>query len=85
MESLGDLGESPLEESDPLTTATDEEQLSLADIPMVYKAHAAVGAAIIIEGFIQPLPFPSIQPLPLDIISSDPRGEISTSGTFSSL
>ena len=44
--------ESHLEGSDlsPLSTA-DEEHLSLADIPMVYKAHAAVGAAIFIEGF----------------------------------
>ena len=52
MEDLGDLdsGESPLEETDTLPMATNKEQLSLDDIPMVYKAHAAVGAAIFVEG-----------------------------------
>ena len=53
MEDLGNFssGESPLEESDLLPLPTEQEQLSLAETPMVYKAHAAVGAVIFIEGF----------------------------------
>ena len=51
MEDLGNLSseEFPLEESDLLALPT--EQMRLADTPMVYKAHAFVGAAIFIEGF----------------------------------
>ena len=78
-------GESPLEETDTLTMATNKEQLSLDDIPMVYKAHAAVGAAIFVEGLQQPLHFSSKQPLPLDSISLDSRGETLSSQIFSSL
>ena len=53
MEDLGNLSseEFPLEESDLLALPTEQEQLRLADTPMVYKAHAVVGAAIFIEGF----------------------------------
>ena len=59
MEDLGNLasGEFPSEESDLLAfpteqlLTTEQEQLRLADTPMVYKAHAVVGAAIFIEGF----------------------------------
>ena len=43
--------ESRLEGSDLSPSSNAEQgQLGLADIPMVYKAHAAVGAAIFIEG-----------------------------------
>ena len=89
MEDLGDIGnsgESSLEETDTLVAmATNEEQLSLGDISMVYKAHAAVGAAIFVEGLQQPLHFSPRQPLPLDSISLDSRGETLSSQIFSSL
>ena len=51
MEDFGASGESPLEESDLLALPTEQEQLSLEETPVVYKAHAVVGAAIFIEGF----------------------------------
>ena len=51
MEDIAASGEFPLEESDLLALPTEQEQLSLDETPMVYKAHAVVGAAIFIEGF----------------------------------
>ena len=56
MEEIGILanGDSPLEESNllPLSETTEQpDQLGLEDTPMVYKAHAAVGTIILIEGF----------------------------------
>ena len=42
MEDLGNLTN---------TTEQPDDQLSLAETPMVYKAHAAVGAVIFVEGF----------------------------------
>ena len=67
MEDLGSLasGELPLEESHLLPLLpTEQEQLSLAETPVVYKAHAAVGAAIFIEGFFKNS-LGDIQKLPL--------------------
>ena len=45
--TIGDMEELPTES---LPSAT--EQLSLGEVPMVYKAHAVVGAAIFIEGLL---------------------------------
>ena len=45
--TIGDMEELPTES---LPSAT--EQLNLGEVPMVYKAHAVVGAAIFIEGIL---------------------------------
>ena len=45
--TIGDMEELPTES---LPSATDPEQLSLGEVPMVYKAHVAVGIVIFMEG-----------------------------------
>ena len=47
--TIGDMEELRTES---LPSATDPEPLSLGEVPMVYKAHAVVGAAIFIEGIL---------------------------------